>query len=97
MEINIEKYSQISYISINETEKEDIKQGVLDILNYVDILKNINIENVKENQLNCDQSIYRLPIAEIKFNEEDRKRLFNNAPQTTNNYFIVPDLIIRKS
>ena len=43
MTVNITKHAHISYISINETEKKDIEKGVLDILNYVDILKNVII------------------------------------------------------
>lgn len=97
MEINIKKYSQISYISINEIEKKDIEIGVLDILNYVNILKNITLEESKNTHLIPDQSKYRLPEAQINLHQEDKEIVLKNAPQMIKNYFIVPDLIIRKS
>jgi aspartyl/glutamyl-tRNA(Asn/Gln) amidotransferase C subunit len=97
MEINIKKYAQISYIAINETEQEDIKKGVLDILNYVYILNNITVENNININNTPSNSTYRISKETVDTNQYSREILFGNAPQLIKNYFIVPDLIIRKS
>jgi Asp-tRNA(Asn)/Glu-tRNA(Gln) amidotransferase C subunit len=97
MTINIKKYAQISYIAVNEIEKEDIAKGVLDILNYVNILKSITIEKKNEREIILSDPQYRVPEAKIENDEETKNIMSKNAPQRIKNYFIVPDLIIRKS
>ena len=100
MEINIKKYAQISSIAINQTEEVDITKGVLDILNYVAILENIsetslkNTDKINDIQLN---SRYRIPEKKTLIDSQSKEIIFDNAPRIIKNYFVVPNLIIRKS
>ncbi len=96
MKLNIKKYAQISYIAINDSEIEDVEKGVLDILDYVAILNNIHINSNETNSNNIyENSVYR---ANKNFlNKESQELLLKNAPKCIDNYFIVPDLIVRKS
>ena len=98
MEIDIKKYAAISQIAIDDTQQKDIERGVLDILNYVEILKNplIKDTDLNQNNLELEETRYRENIVLDK-NQHQRDYIFVNAPQSIKNYFVVPDLIIRKS
>lgn len=93
--IDIKKFAHISAITVEETKKKDIENGVLDILGYLDILENIEQKSVKKidtRQIN----IFR--DREEKINTIEKiNSIKNNAPLFFENYFAVPSLIIRKS
>lgn len=97
MKINIKKYAQMSYISINESERQDIEKGVLDILNYVTIIQNVSTGNQITNNNNLNTQYRTHFETSIIINNLTQEILFENAPKLIKNYFIVPDLIIRKS
>jgi Asp-tRNA(Asn)/Glu-tRNA(Gln) amidotransferase C subunit len=93
MIINIETYIHISNIAIKENEKSDITDGVVAILDYADILKNIVLKEEVAN--NSIESRYRdQNCSMFQFSKDI---MVNNAPQLMEKYFVVPNLIIRKS
>jgi aspartyl/glutamyl-tRNA(Asn/Gln) amidotransferase C subunit len=95
MNIDIKKYSNISYIEINEKEEIDIKKGVLDILQYASILQNIAINNdIQKNYTLITR--YRTEKINTLFDQEEIEIIYNNAPKKIKNYFVVPHLITRK-
>jgi aspartyl/glutamyl-tRNA(Asn/Gln) amidotransferase C subunit len=98
MKINIAPYAQISNISINNIEINDIEKGVSDILNYLNILNNIIINNdATIDKINQSSRYRNTDIEKINNDEDIKKIIFNNAPKTEESYFLVPALIIRKS
>lgn len=98
MKINIAPYAQISHISINNIDINDIEKGVSDILNYLDILNNIIIKNVITiDEINQNSRYRDTNIKKIHNDENIKRIIFKNAPQTEESFFLVPALITRKS
>ena len=93
MIINIDAYIHISNIAIKESEKSDITDGVVAILDYADILKTILLK--EELASNSIESRYRDQNCSIFQFSKDI--MINNVPELMEKYFVVPNLIIRKS
>jgi len=90
MSLNIEKFSYISRISLSESEKNEIKRNISNILDYISILQKVNIKNnYKENK---NKNIFRNFSENIEF---DKSFLLKNAPFPVENFFAVPTMLKR--
>ena len=84
----LEKLENLSEIKIEDEKKENIKNELSEILNFVENLNKINTEE----NLNIQKS--NTPLREdevISSNVADL--VLNNAPKTEERFFIVPKIV----
>ena len=84
----LEKLENLSEIKIEDEKKENIKNELSEILNFVENLNKINTEE----NLNIQKS--NTPLREdevILSNVADL--VLNNAPKTEERFFIVPKIV----
>ncbi len=87
----IEQIALLSRLSLNEETIKKMQIHFNIILDYIEIIKNINTEDI-------NPLIYPLPnfnvLREDKVKESlERKQTLNNAPQSNEKYFIAPKVI----
>lgn len=98
MNIDIKKFASISFIDIEKMQEEDIKKGILDILNYISVLENSAEINTGIEYDQRKLNIFRSLDMSMEQTQNDRRDIIlQNAPLSTENYFNVPALIVRKS
>jgi len=87
----IEKIASLSKLDISGSEKETLRKHTENILDYVKILNEIDIDNeVLVNNIESQVETLRNDEVEISF---DREILLKNAPDTKNGYFVVPNIL----
>lgn len=93
MEINdalIDKIAALSKLKFDGDEKEEIKKDFSRMLNFVDKLKELNIDNVEPLvYINEKNLFWREDIIEDAVEKNDALK---NAPLKDTDYFIVPKL-----
>jgi aspartyl-tRNA(Asn)/glutamyl-tRNA(Gln) amidotransferase subunit C len=88
----IEKLAKLSSLKIDESKKEHLKAELADIVNFVENLNEIDVSGV-------DATFTTLsggqPMREdiINENEEFASHIIKHAPNSEDNYFIVPQII----
>lgn len=98
MNIDIKKFAAISFIDIEKMQEEDIKKGILDILNYILVLEgSAEVTTAIEYDQRKSNVFRSLEIATGEAQHDRRDIILQNAPLLTENYFNVPALIVRKS
>ncbi len=88
----LETLAQLSYIKINQGEKESLKNDLSKILSYVEQLKEVDVEGVQP----CNHVIQGI----INVMREDeigttmsREAFLDNAPDTVGDMIRVPPII----
>lgn len=83
--------AKLADLTIKENEIEEYAKNLQDILNFVDVLNNVNTENVEESIGTVNNSnVFRKD--EIK-EFEDRDSLLQNAPEQEEGMFKIPKVI----
>ena len=83
--------AKLADLSIKEEEIEDYAKNLQDILEFAEIINNVDTDNVKE-------SIGTLEISNVMRKDEvkefeDKEALLQNAPEKENNMFKIPKVI----
>ena len=83
--------AKLADLNIKEEEIEDYAKNLQDILEFAEIINNVDTENVKE-------SIGTLEISNVMRKDEvkefeDKEALLQNAPEKENNMFKIPKVI----
>ena len=83
--------AELADLNIKEEEVNDYAKNLQDILEFAEIINNVNTENVKESVGTLEISnVFRKD--EIK-EFEDKESLLQNAPEKENNMFKIPKVI----
>lgn len=83
--------AKLACLNIKEEEIEEYRKNLQDILNFANIVKNVNTENISETIANTSNTnVFRKD--EIK-EFENKKLLLQNAPKQANNMFNIPKVI----
>ena len=85
------KIARLSDLNIKEEEIESYAKNLQDILEFAEIIQNVDTENVKE-------SVGTLEISNVFRKDEivdfeDKKALLQNAPEQEDNMFKIPKVI----
>ena len=83
--------AKLADLNIKEEEIENYAKNLQDILEFAEIIQNIDTENVKETIGTLEVSnVFRKD--EVK-EFEDKEALLQNAPEEENNMFKIPKVI----
>ena len=83
--------AKLADLNIKEEEIEEYAKNLEDILEFANIINNVDTENVKESIGSIDSyNVFRKDEV-IEF--EDKDALIQNAPEKENNMFKIPKVI----
>lgn len=83
--------AKLACLNIKEEEIEEYRKNLQDILNFANIVNNVNTDNISETIGNTSNvNVFRED--EIK-EFEDKDLLLQNAPEKQNNMFNIPKVI----
>jgi aspartyl-tRNA(Asn)/glutamyl-tRNA(Gln) amidotransferase subunit C len=100
MQIDIDKLAKLSRLSLTDEEKQKYQQQVGNILDAMDVLNKANLDNVAA--LHSPTDTYH-EYQDAKSLREDEAQTMNpekimeNAHQTHEGHFLVPQVIERKA
>ena len=85
------RIAKLADLNIKEEEIEDYAKNLQDILEFAEIINNVDTDNVKE-------SIGTLEISNVMRKDEvkefeDKEALLQNAPEKERNMFKIPKVI----
>uniref|UniRef100_A0A7C4U7B5 Aspartyl/glutamyl-tRNA(Asn/Gln) amidotransferase subunit C n=1 Tax=candidate division WOR-3 bacterium TaxID=2052148 RepID=A0A7C4U7B5_UNCW3 len=90
----IEKLSKLSYIYVDEKNREKLRKDVEDIINHINKLKEVDVEGVEP--LYFPNNFYlNIREDEIKFSL-DEESVFLNAKNKKEKFFVVRKVIDEK-
>lgn len=86
---NLEK---LSHLHIDETKKEEVKEQLSNILNYIENLNDLDTSSLDKNFSTLEGGT---PLREDIPREDNNisKDILENAPEHADNFFIVPAII----
>jgi len=88
----IDKIAKLSSLQIDENEKESLKAELGDIVNFVEVLNDVDVSHVDATFTTiAGGTPYREDIPAQK--ENFSKEILANAPKSEDGYFIVPKII----
>jgi len=95
MQINDEvlaKLEKLSHLCVDESKKEEIKEQLTGILDYIENLNELNTDDLNPTFSTLDGGT---PMRADMPREENTiaKDILSNAPQSKDDYFIVPAII----
>ena len=83
--------ADLADLNIKDEEINDYQKNLQEILGFIDILKNVDTDNVKET-IGTVNSINVFRKDEVK-EFEDKESLIKNAPDKESNMFKIPKVI----
>lgn len=90
---NIPHIADLAKLEISEKEAEDFSHKIDDVLGYMEILKEVDTENVEPtNQVTGLRNVFRKDVV-VDCPEEQKKKIFGEAPQVIDGYIVVPHSI----
>ena len=85
------KIAKLTRVKINNNEIAELSNQLSSILDWVEILNEVNTENIKPLS-NVSKS--KLYLRKDEKNKEDQSNeVLSNAPEKLENYFVVPKVI----
>ncbi len=85
------KIAKLADLNIKEEEIEKYAKNLQDILEFAEIIQNVDTDNVKESVGTLEISNVFRKDEVIEF--EDKESLLQNAPEKENNMFKIPKVI----
>ena len=87
----IKHIAKLADLNIKEDEVEEYAKNLQDILNFAEILKNVDTENIEESigTINNYNVFRKDEVKEF----EDKKSLLQNAPEQEDGMFKIPKVI----
>lgn len=84
----IEYIARLSKLELNEQEKENAKNDMKGMLEYIDKMKELDTEDIRPmTHVFQVQNVFR---EDLVTNSDESDRLLDNAPQVQGNMFVVP-------
>ena len=86
------KLEKLSHLRIDESKKEEVKEQLSGILNYIENLNELNTDSLSASFSTLDGGT---PLREdrIRENNDIAENILKNAPQGADDFFIVPAII----
>lgn len=91
----IKKLEKLSNIELNEKEEEKIKGDLNDLLAYLEILDNVNVDGIDEliSPAEFSSSVLRKDEVETF---DNRESIINNFPENKDGFLKVPGINIKE-
>jgi len=87
----VEKVAALAMINISGKEKEKIQSQLLKIIDYVDKLKELNVDNVEPMKgLDSHRNVFREDEA---FSFSEQEVILENSPLREGTFFRIPKVI----
>ncbi len=88
----IDKLAKLSSLEIDDSKKENLKQELGDIINFVENLNEIDVSHIEATFTTIEGGT---PLREdvAKQDLELSSHILNHAPKSEDGYFIVPKII----
>jgi aspartyl-tRNA(Asn)/glutamyl-tRNA(Gln) amidotransferase subunit C len=86
------KLEKLSFLKVSDDKRDEIKEQLSEIMNFVDNLEELNTDSVDANfAMNDNATPLRedIPLCNNEINEA----ILKNAPQSADSYFVVPKII----
>lgn len=87
----VQHMANLSRLHVSEEEQAKFAKQFADILNYMDILQNVDVAGVEP--LYSPVSHHMVPREDQAQNRRSREAILQNAPQADGEYFIVPRIV----
>lgn len=86
------KLEKLSAFTIPEEKRENFKKELAEFVNFAEILNEIDLQNLEAQVSTVNGGTpFRQDI--VKENQEIREIILKNAPNSEQNYFVVPKII----
>jgi len=95
MQINdevLEKLEKLSHLRVDENKKEEIKEQLTGILNYIENLNELNTDTLSPTFSTLDGGT-PMRVDTPREKNDIAKDILSKAPQSQDDYFIVPAII----
>lgn len=90
---DLEHIAKLARIDLSESEKKTFLPQLESVLNYFDILKEVDTDNVAPTyQVNDTKNVFREDLVKDSLSS---KEALSSASQTKDDYFVVPGTIIK--
>jgi aspartyl-tRNA(Asn)/glutamyl-tRNA(Gln) amidotransferase subunit C len=86
------KLEKLSHLRIDDSKKEEVKEQLSGILSYIDNLNELNTESLSASFSTLDGGT-PLRVDTPRDTNEIAKDILKNAPQSRDDFFIVPAII----
>ena len=87
----LEHIAKLARINLSESEKTTFLPQLESVLNYLDILNQVNTDNIEPTfRVNEQKNILREDIIKDSFSQTEA---LSSAPKTQDGYFVVPGTI----
>ena len=86
------KLEKLSFLKISDDKRDEIKNQLSDIMNFVDNLSELNTDGIDDNFAMSDNSTFAREDS-VFCNAEIGDDILKNAPKSGDNFFIVPKII----
>lgn len=86
------KLEKLSFLKVSDDKREEIIGQLSEIVNFVDNLSDLNTDGVDDNFAMNDESTM-LRVDSPSCNSQINDDILKNAPQSGDNFFIVPKII----
>jgi len=89
--LDLEHIAKLARINLSESEKTTFLPQLESVLEYLDVLNQVDVENVKPTyRVNDQKNVLREDLIEDSF---DQKTALSSASKTQDGYFVVPGTI----
>ncbi len=88
----LSKLEKLSYLKISDNKRNEIKEQLSEIMNFVDNLSELNTEGV-DDTFAMNNSSTPLRVDEPSCNTSINEDILSHAPRSGDNFFIVPKII----
>jgi len=86
------KLEKLSFLKVSEDKREEIKEQLSQIMNFVDNLGELNTDGINDKfAMNSESTMLRADKPECNTTINDD--ILKNAPQSVDHFFIVPKII----
>jgi aspartyl-tRNA(Asn)/glutamyl-tRNA(Gln) amidotransferase subunit C len=90
----IDRLSHLARLEFNDSEKNEIKSDLSNVLSFIEKLNELNTENIEPLiYVNEDVNVLRKDIQETSITKQEALK---NAPQHDSDYFKVPKVLQKK-
>ena len=88
----LQRLEKLSYLKIDDDKREEIISQLSEIVNFVDNLSELDTDGIDETFAMSDAAT---PLREdiAKSNQEINDAILSHAPNSTDNFFVVPKII----
>lgn len=88
----LNKLQKLASLEIDSSRIDDTKNNLSEIVNFVENINNLNLNDIEASFSSIKGSI-QMREDDVRSNAEARKIILDNAPQSEDNFFIVPKII----